>query len=133
MKGFKQFLFRGNVIDLAIAVVIGAAFGTVVTAFVQDLLTPLVGAIFAAPDFSSLVFTVNGSRFMYGHFANALISFLMIATAVYYFLVVPINTLKARAAKGEALPDPTLRSCPECLMEIPLLARRCGHCTAQLT
>ncbi len=129
MKGFKQFLLRGNVVDLAVAVVIGAAFGAVVTAFVKDLLTPLIAAIVGKPDFSALVFEVNGSKFLYGDFINALISFLLIAAAVYFFVVLPINTLVQRFRKAPATPDPTTKKCPECLSEIPIDARRCGHCT----
>lgn len=122
MKGFKQFLMRGNVIDLAVAVVIGAAFGTVVSAFVRDLLTPLIAAIGGQPDFSALTFTINGSRFLYGDFINALFSFLLVAAAVYYFVVAPVARLK----KPEAAP--ATQKCPECLSEIPLAARRCAHC-----
>jgi large conductance mechanosensitive channel len=132
LKGFKQFIFRGNVIDLAVAVVIGAAFGGVVAAFVKDLLTPLIAAIFGKPDFSAFYADLNGSRFMYGDFINALVSFLLIAVAVYFFIVVPMNTLTARMKRGEALPDPTTRQCPECLSEIPIAARRCAFCTATL-
>lgn len=128
MKGFKQFLLRGNVVDLAVAVVIGAAFGAVVTAFVKDLLTPLIAAIIGKPDFSALVFEVNGSKFLYGDFINALISFLLIAGAVYFFVVLPINTLVQRFRKAPATPDPTTKKCPECLSEIPIDARRCAHC-----
>jgi|SRR5689334_6046655 len=130
MKGFKQFLLRGNVVDLAVAVVIGAAFGALVTAFVKDLLTPLIAAIFGKPDFSSLTFEVNGSKFLYGDFINALISFLLIAAAVYFFVVLPINTLIQRYRKAPAPADPTTRKCPECLSEIPIAAKRCAFCTA---
>ncbi len=130
MKGFKQFLLRGNVVDLAVAVVIGAAFGAVITAFVKDMLTPLIAAIFGKPDFSSLTFEVNGSKFLYGDFINALISFLLIAAAVYFFVVLPINTLIQRYRKAPAPADPTTRKCPECLSEIPIAAKRCAFCTA---
>ena len=99
MKGFKQFLLRGNVVDLAVAVVIGAAFGAVITAFVKDLLTPLIAALVGQPDFSSLSFTVNNSRFLYGDFLNALVAFLLIAAAVYYFVVLPVNALVARSRR----------------------------------
>jgi len=128
-KGFRQFLLRGNVIDLAVAVVIGAAFGAVVTAFVKDLLTPLISAIFGKPSFDKLSFTVNNSTFAYGDFLNALVSFLMIAAAVYFFVVLPINHLVARMNRGETPPDPTTKKCPECQSEIPIAARRCSHCT----
>ena len=132
MSGFKQFLLRGNVVDLAVGVVIGAAFGTVVTAFVKDLLTPLIAAVVKAPDFSGLTFTVNGSKFLYGDFINALISFLIIAAAVYYFVVLPINALIARTRKDPAPADPTTKICPECCNEVSIKARRCGFCTSAL-
>jgi large conductance mechanosensitive channel len=128
-KGFKQFILRGNVIDLAVAVVIGAAFGSVVTAFVKDLLTPLISAIFGKPSFERLSVTVNNSTFAYGDFINALVSFLLIAIAVYFFVVAPINHIVARMNRGAAPPDPTTRKCPECMSEIPIAARRCAHCT----
>lgn len=130
LKGFREFILKGNVIDLAIAVVIGAAFGTVVSAFVKDLLTPLIAALGGQPDFSALYFTVNGSRFLYGDFINAVLSFLIVGAAVYFFVVVPLSRIKARPA---AVPAPATRSCPECLSEIPLQARRCAHCTATVT
>jgi len=130
MKGFKQFLMRGNVVDLAVAVVMGAAFGAVVTELVKDLITPLLAAIVGKPDFSALFFTVNGSKFMIGSFLNAVISFLLIATAVYFFIVLPINTLMARLRRGAAPPDPTTKNCPECLSSIPIAARRCAFCTS---
>jgi large conductance mechanosensitive channel len=130
VKGFKQFLLRGNVVDLAVGVVIGAAFGAVVTALVKDLLTPLIAALVKQPDFSGLTFTVNGSKFLYGEFINALLSFLIIATAVYFFVVLPINALIARTRKDPAPADPTTKKCPECLNEIPIQARRCGFCTS---
>jgi large conductance mechanosensitive channel len=127
--GFKQFLLRGNVVDMAVGIVIGAAFATVVAAFTKDLLTPLVAAIFQKPDFSLLVFTINKSQFLYGDFINALIAFLIVAFVVYYFVVVPMNKLVARSRK-EPPADPTTRKCPECLSEIPIGAKRCAHCTA---
>ena len=126
-KEFKQFLLRGNVVDLAVGVVIGAAFGTVVTALVKDLLTPLIGAIAKVPDFSGLAFTINGSQFLYGDFINAIISFLLVAAAIFFFVVKPINLLISRARK-EPPADPTTKKCPECLSEIPLEAKRCAHC-----
>lgn len=132
MKGFKEFLFRGNVIDLAVGIVIGAAFGTVVSAFVKDLLTPLIAAIAGRPDFSALTFTINNSRFLYGDFLNALLAFLLVAAAVYYFVVLPVNAFMARMRTAPP-PDPTIRRCPECLSEVPVEARRCAHCTSQLT
>ena len=133
MKGFKQFILRGNVLDLAVAVVIGGAFGAVVTALVKDLLTPLIAAIVGKPDFSAIQFEVNGSKFLIGDFINALISFLLIAAAVYFFVVLPVNTLMARIRRGEAPPDPTTKECPECLSTIPIAARRCAHCTSPVT
>ena len=130
MNGFKQFLLRGNVVDLAVGVVVGAAFGAVVTALVKDLLTPLVGALVQAPDFSGLSFTVNGSRFLYGEFLNALISFLIVAAAIYYLVVLPINTLVARSRSSTKPADSTTKKCPECLSVIPIGARRCAYCTS---
>jgi large conductance mechanosensitive channel len=132
MSGFRQFILRGNVLDLAVAVVIGGAFGAVVAALVKDVLTPLIGAIFGAPDFSSLVLTVNGSQFLIGDFINAVVSFLLVAAAVYYVIVVPVNAIKARRNRGEAPADPTTKKCPECLSEVPVAARRCAFCTSQL-
>jgi large conductance mechanosensitive channel len=120
------------VLDLAVAVVIGAAFGTVVTALVTDLLTPLIGAIVRAPDFSALAFEVNGSQFKIGHFLNALLAFLLVAIAVYFFIVLPMNAFVARQRRGEAPPDPTTKKCPECLSDVPIAARRCAHCTSAL-
>ena len=128
LKEFKQFLLRGNVVDLAVGVVIGAAFGTVVTALVTDLLTPLIGAIAKVPNFTGLSFTLNGSQFMYGHFINALISFILVAAAIFFFVIKPINFLITKSKK-EAPADPTTKKCPECLSEIPIDARRCSHCT----
>ena len=132
MNGFKQFLLRGNVVDLAVGVVIGAAFGGVVTALVKDLLTPLIAAIVKQPDFSALTLTLNGSKFLYGEFINALLSFLIIATAVYFFVVLPINALIARTKKDPVPADPTTRKCTECLSEIPINARKCAFCTSTL-
>ncbi|MBV8053550.1 MAG: large conductance mechanosensitive channel protein MscL [Acidobacteriaceae bacterium] len=129
LKGFKQFILRGNVIDMAVGVVIGAAFATVVSAFTKDLLTPLIAALVGKPDFSAISFTVNGSVFALGDFINAAISFLLIAAAVYFFVVVPVNMLVARMRKAPAPADPTTRKCPECLSEIPIDARRCAHCS----
>lgn len=128
LKEFKQFLLRGNVVDLAVGVVIGAAFGSVVTALVSDLLTPLVAAIAKVPDFSGFAFTINGSKFMLGHFINALISFILVASAVFFFVIKPINLLISRTRKEKPL-DPTTKKCTECLSEIPIEAKRCSHCT----
>jgi large conductance mechanosensitive channel len=132
MNGFKRFLMRGNVVDLAVAVVIGAAFGAVVTAFVKDLITPLIAAVAGKPDFSALALTINGSRFPVGDFLNALVSFLMVAVAIYFFVVAPMNALAELRKRGEAPADPTTKRCPECLSEIPIAARRCAHCTQPL-
>lgn len=129
MKGFKQFILRGNVVDLAVGVVIGASFSTVVAALVSNILTPLIGALVKAPDFSGLMFTINGSKFMYGNFLNALISFVIVAAAVYFFVVIPINTLIAKSKK-EAPLDPTTKKCPECISEISIQAKKCAHCTS---
>ncbi len=131
MKGFREFVLRGNVVDLAVAVVIGAAFGSVVTALVENLLTPLIAAIGGQPDFGELAFTVNGSRLGYGAFLNALISFLVIAAAVYFLVVVPVNRLTARF-KTEPEPVEAVRSCPQCLSKVPQAARRCAFCTSEL-
>jgi large conductance mechanosensitive channel len=129
LKGFKTFILRGNVLDLAVAVVIGAAFGAVVTALVKDLITPLIAAIVGKPDFSAIQFSINGSKFLVGDFINALVSFLMISAAVYFFVIVPVNALTARMRRGQAPPDPTTKECPECLSTIPIAARRCSFCT----
>ena len=131
-KGFKQFILRGNVLDLAVAVVMGAAFGAVVTALVKDLLTPLIAAVAKAPDFSAVSFQVNGSKFLIGDFINSLISFLLIAVAVYFFVIMPVNALMARLNRGEAPPDPTTKKCPECLSDVAIGARRCAFCTSAL-
>ena len=128
LSGFKQFVLRGNVVDLAVGVVIGAAFGAVVTALTKDLLTPLIAALVGKPDFSAIKFTVNGSMFAIGDFINAAISFLLVAAAVYFFVVTPVNLLIARMRKAPAPADPTTKKCPECLSEIPIDARRCAHC-----
>ena len=128
MKGFRAFLLRGNVVDLAVAVVIGAAFGAIVEAFVKDLVTPLIAAIGGKPDFASLSFTINNSKLLYGDFLNALIAFVLIAAVIYYFVVLPINALIARSRK-EPPADPTTKKCTECLSEIPTGAKRCAFCT----
>lgn len=131
LKGFKQFILRGNVVDLAVGVVIGASFGTVVNSLVKDILTPFISAVFKAPDFSGLSFAINGSNFMYGNFINSLIAFIIVAAAVYFFVVTPINTLISRTRKEKPL-DPTTKKCTECLSEIPIEAKRCAHCTSTL-
>ena len=129
IKGFGRFLMRGNVIDLAVAVVIGAAFGAVVTALVKDLLTPLIAAAVGKPDFSELAFTINGSRFAIGDFTNAVVAFVLVAAAVYFFVVAPLNAVTARLKKPDAEPV-AMRECPECLSDIPAAAKRCKYCTS---
>jgi large conductance mechanosensitive channel len=129
LGGFKQFILRGNVVDMAVGVVIGAAFATVVSAFTKDLLTPLIAAIAGKPDFSAIAFTIHNSKFLLGDFINAAISFLLVAAAVYYFVVTPVNLLVARMHRSAAPADPTTQKCPECLSEIPIDAHRCAHCT----
>jgi large conductance mechanosensitive channel len=129
-KGFKQFIMRGNVLDLAVAVVIGAAFGAVITSFVTNILTPLIAAIVGKPDFAAFNITINGAVISYGVFLNALIAFLLVAAAVYFFMVAPMNAWKARAARNAMPTDPTSKKCPECLSEIPIAARRCAFCTS---
>ncbi|GGT34020.1 large conductance mechanosensitive channel protein MscL [Nonomuraea spiralis] len=129
MNGFKKFLMQGNVLDLAVAVVIGAAFNSIVQSFVADILTPLISAFGGLPDFSSLKVTVGRSHFMYGNFLNAVISFLMIAAVVYFLVVKPYTHFKDRAA---AKVEATTRDCPECLSEIPKAASRCAFCSAEV-
>lgn len=129
MQGFKQFLMRGNVVDMAVGVIIGVAFAAVVSAFVKDLVTPLIAAVGGKPDFSAIAFTLNGSKFLIGDFVNALVSFLIIAVVVYFFVVLPVNTLMARM-HSEPPVDPTTKKCTECLGEIPIQARRCAFCTS---
>jgi large conductance mechanosensitive channel len=131
IKEFREFILRGNLVDLAVAVVIGAAFGAVVSALVADLITPLIAAIGGKPDFSALDFTINGSTFRYGHLLNAILSFLIIAFVVFFFVIKPVNALLARHKTEPAIADET-RKCPECLSEIPTEARRCAFCTAEV-
>ena len=128
LKNFKEFLLRGNVVDLAVAVVIGGAFGAVVAALVKDLVTPLIAALVGKPDFSAIQFTINGSKFLVGDFLNAVIAFVLVAAAVYFFVVTPMNMVMERRHRGEPPPDPTTRKCPECLSEIPIAAHRCAFC-----
>ena len=132
LKGFREFVLRGNVVDLAVAVVIGTAFGAVITALVKDLITPLIAALVGTPDFSAYGVTIGSSRLLVGDFLNAVISFLMIAAAVYFLVVAPINAFIARRKRGEVPPDPTTKKCPECLSEVPVAARRCAFCTTVL-
>lgn len=129
LKGLREFLFRGNVVDLAVAVVIGVAFGAVITSLVANVITPAIAAVAAAPDFSDLALEVGESRIMYGLFLNALISFLMIGASVYFFVIAPMNAYMERKRRGQAPAEPSMKKCPECLSEIPIAARRCAHCT----
>jgi large conductance mechanosensitive channel len=129
MKGFRDFILRGNVVDLAVGVMVGAAFNALVTALVSDLLTPLIAAIFKQPNFSALTFTIHGSQFLYGNFLNSIVSFLIIAVTIYFFVVLPINKLTARMHKGPA-PAATTKTCPECLSNIPIGAKKCAFCTS---
>jgi large conductance mechanosensitive channel len=132
LKEFRAFLLRGNVVDLAVAVVIGAAFGAVVSSLVADLITPIIAAIFGKPDFSDLTFTINGSVFRYGSVLNAVISFVTIATAIFWLVVLPANRLMARM-RTEKPVEKTTRECPECLSEVPVAAHKCAFCTSPLT
>jgi large conductance mechanosensitive channel len=132
LKEFRQFIMRGNVVDLAVAVVIGTAFGAVVAALVADIITPLVAAIFGQPSFQGLTFTINKSHFLYGAFIDAVLSFLMIAAAIFFFVVKPLNMLAARRAAGAPPESPTTKACPECLSDIPIAARRCAFCTSEV-
>jgi large conductance mechanosensitive channel len=130
MKGFREFVLRGNVVDLAVGVVIGVAFGTVVTALVKDLINPLIAALFGKPDFTAIGFKIGDTLFPIGDFITAVVNFLIVAAAIYFFVVLPVNALMARAKRGEVPPDPSTKKCPECLSEIPIAARKCSHCTS---
>jgi len=129
VRDFREFLLRGNLVDMAVGIVIGLAFAAVITAFVADIITPIIAAIGGQPNFSDLTFTINKSHFLYGSFFNAVLSFVLIAAAVFYLVVKPVNALMARR-KTEPPVDATTRSCPECLSDIPVAARRCAFCTA---
>lgn len=131
MKDFKEFLLRGNLVDMAVGIVIGLAFAAVITALVADLVTPLIAAIGGNPDFSTLSFTINNSHFLYGAFINALITFIVIAAVIFFLVVKPVNALMARR-RAELPVDADVRACPECLSEIPKAARRCAFCTAEV-
>ena len=130
IKEFKKFILRGNVVDLAVAVVVGAAFGAVVTALVENFVTPLIAAIGGQPDFSALSFTINESKFYYGKILNALISFLTISAVVFFFVVHPLNSLMSKMKPSDEIDKPAERECPECLSGIPAAAKRCKYCTA---
>jgi len=132
LQDFKQFILRGNVVDLAVAVVIGSAFSAVVTSLVKDLITPLIAAIGGLRDFSNLSFTIHHSQFLYGDFLNAAISFVILAAVVFFLVVTPVNHFIAFSRRNQKSADPTTRKCPECLSEIPAKATRCAHCTAKI-
>jgi large conductance mechanosensitive channel len=129
LSGFKNFILRGNVVDMAVGVVIGAAFAGVVAGLTKAFITPLIAVIVGKPDYSSLKFMMRGTEFPIGDFINATVSFILIAAVVYFFVVLPVNALVARMNRGEKPPDPTTKKCPECLSDIPIDARRCAHCT----
>ncbi len=131
LKGFRDFILKGNVVDLAVAVVIGAAFNNIVTALVKDIFTPVLGAFGGTPDFSNYYFTIHGSKFMIGDFINQVISFLIMAGIIYFAVVVPMNKIMNKIKEGKKV-DPEDKPCPECLSSIPLKARRCKYCTAVL-
>ncbi len=128
MQGFKKFILRGNVVDLAVGITVGAAFSSIATALVKDFITPLIGVIIKTPDFSGFTFTIRGSKFLFGDLLNAFISFFLIAIAVYFFIVLPMNKLIERMKAKDAPADPTDKKCVECLSEIPFAAKRCSHC-----
>jgi large conductance mechanosensitive channel len=131
LQGFKQFILKGNVVDLAVGVVVGVAFGSVVTALVKDIITPIIGVFGGTPDFSSITFTVNHSKFLVGDFINALLSFLIVSGVIYFFVVVPMNKLISATRKEKPV-DPTTQKCPDCLSIIPLGAKRCAFCTSAI-
>lgn len=133
LSEFKKFILRGNVVDLAVAVVVGSAFNSVVQGIVKDLITPLIAAIGGQPNFSSLFFKLHGSKFMYGDLINLIISFLLIAGVVFFMVVQPLNKLRAIANRSKTPEEPTDRKCPECLSTIPKAAKRCAFCTAKIT
>lgn len=132
LQEFKKFILRGNVVDLAVAVVIGAAFTAVVSAFVKDFLTPLIAAIQGDRQFEKYAFHINGVAFNYGDFLNTLLTFVLTAAVVFFFVVQPLNRMVEISRKRKPTPDPTSRKCPECLSEVPLLAKRCMYCTSML-
>jgi large conductance mechanosensitive channel len=132
LKEFRDFILRGNVIDLAVGIVIGAAFGAMVTSFVANVLTPLF-AVLRVPDFKTLAFYINDSPVPYGLFLNSLISFVLVGAAIFFFVVKPMNAMTARLKKPEAETEPPIKVCPFCASDIPTAATRCPHCTSQLT
>jgi len=132
MKGFKAFLMRGNVVDLAVGVIIGAAFGGVVKSLVDSVLNPFLALLFGKPDFSAVAFSIGATKFPVGVFITAVVNFVLVAAAIYFFIVLPITALEERRKRGEVPPDPTTKKCPECLSEIPIAAKRCAFCTSVL-
>jgi large conductance mechanosensitive channel len=129
LKGFRDFILRGNVLDLAVAVIIGAAFGAIINSLVADVLNPLIAAVVGKPDFSAIVLNVGSGHVKVGNFLNALISFLIVATTVYFVIVLPANSIMAKFKKTEEPAPAATKPCPECLSEIPIAAKRCAHCT----
>ena len=130
MKGFREFLMRGNVVDLAVGVVIGGAFGAVVKGLVDSLINPLIALVAGKPDFSKIKFDVNGTEFPIGNLITATVMFILTAAAIYFFVVLPMNAITQRLKRGELPPDPTTKKCPECLSEIPIAAHKCAFCTS---
>jgi large conductance mechanosensitive channel len=131
LKEFREFILRGNVVDLAVAVVIGAAFTAVVSALVKDIITPIIAALFGKPDFSNLAFTINDSRFAYGDFLNAVLAFVLVAAAIFFLVIKPVNYLMERRRTGTDV-ESTTRDCPQCLSAIPIAASRCAFCTSEV-
>jgi large conductance mechanosensitive channel len=132
LSDFKKFILRGNTIDLAVAVVVGAAFGAVVTALVKDIFTPLIATIVGKPNFSNLTFTINHSEFLYGDFINAVVAFIVIAAVIFFFVVQPVNKMVTLSNRRKVTPEPSTKKCPECLSEVPVAATRCAFCTTKL-
>jgi len=132
MSGFKDFILRGNVVDLAVGVVIGGAFGGVITAFTKDLITPMIAVLVGKPDFSAIIYEVNGTKFPVGDFLNAVVAFLLVAAAIYYIVIMPMNAINARVNAPEPAAPPSTKTCPECISEVPVAAKRCAHCTSAL-
>lgn len=130
LKGFREFILRGNVVDLAVGVVIGGAFGAIVKALVDSLINPFIALLVGKPDFSAVIFKIGDTTFKIGDFIGAVVNFLLVAAAIYFFVVLPINTLMARVKRGETPPDPTTKKCPDCLSEIPIAAKKCAFCTS---
>lgn len=132
LKEFRNYLMQGNIVDLAVAVVIGVAFGAVVTSLTDDIIMPIIGIFGGAPDFSANTFTINGSEFRWGNFVTTLISFIIVAAVIFFLVIKPMTMMMERVKRGEGTPDPSTRSCPECLGEVPIAARRCMYCAQPL-